>query len=193
MVTKFKGIKTAAEYRRGEITRDILRLIGAGVVMGTAVAAPNVVQLLDMFDPKGRAQRNKIWKAIKYLESQERIRISEERGERILILTKRGQVALDQLSIEELTVKQPLMWDRKWRVVMFDIPMYKSRNRIPFREKIQDLGFAMYQKSVWVYPYECREEVLMVAEHYEVREYIRYLTVEEMSNMREFVKKFDLL
>jgi CRISPR-associated endonuclease Cas2 len=85
------------------------------------------------------------------------------------------------------------MWDRKWRVVMFDIPMYKSRNRIPFREKIQDLGFAMYQKSVFVYPYECREEVLTVAEHYEVREYIRYLIVEEMSNMREFVKKFDLL
>lgn len=193
MATKFKGIKTAAEYRRGEITRDILRLIGAGVVLGTAVAAPNVMQVLDMFDPKGRAQRNKIWKAIKYLESQERIRITNQDGERMLVLTKRGQVALNELSIEELSVKPPRMWDRKWRVLMFDIPMYKSRNRIPFRAKIQDLGFAMYQKSVWVYPYECREEVLLIAEHYEVREYVRYMTVEEMSNMREFVKKFDLL
>ncbi len=193
MATKFKGIRTAAEYRRGEITRDILRLIGAGVVLGTAVVAPNVVQVLDVFDPKGRAQRNKIWKAIKYLESQERIRITEEDGERRLSLTNRGKVALHELSIDELSVQHPRMWDRKWRIVMFDIPMYKSRNRIPFREKIQDLGFAMYQKSVWVYPYECREEVLMVAEHYEVREYIRYMTVEEMSNMREFVKKFDLL
>lgn len=193
MATKFKGIKTAAEYRRGEIARDILRLIGAGAVMGAVVAAPNVAQLLDMFDPKGRAQRNKIWKAIKYLESQERIRIAEEKGERTLVLTRQGQVALDELSIEELRVQPPRTWDRKWRIVMFDIPMYKSRNRIPFRAKIQDLGFEMYQKSVWVYPYECRQEVLMVAEHYEVREYIRYLTVEEMSNMREFVKKFDLL
>lgn len=193
MTTKFKGIRTAAEYRRGEITRDILRLIGTGVVLGTAVVAPNVVQVLDVFDPKGRAQRNKIWKAIKYLESQERIRITEEDGERRLSLTNRGKEALHELSIDELSVQHPRMWDRKWRIVMFDIPMYKSRNRIPFREKIQDLGFAMYQKSVWVYPYECREEVLMVAEHYEVREYIRYMTVEEMSNMREFVKKFDLL
>jgi DNA-binding transcriptional regulator PaaX len=193
MVSKFKGIKTAAEYRRGEIARDILRLVGTGVVLGTAVVAPNVVQVLDMFDPKGREQRNKIWKAIKYLEQQERIRIAEEKGTRVLVLTKRGKTVLNELSIEELAVQPPRMWDRRWRVVMFDIPMYKSRTRIPFREKIQDLGFEMYQKSVWVYPYECREEVLMVAEHYGVREYIRYMVVDEMSNMREFVKKFDLL
>lgn len=193
MKSKFKGIKTAAEYKRGEIARDILRLVGTGIVLGTAVVAPNVVQVLDIFDPKGRTQRNKIWKAIKYLEQQERIRIQEENGVRTLKLTKRGQVALNDLSVEELSVRRPRMWDRKWRMVMFDIPMYRSRNRIPFREKIQDLGFEMYQKSVFVYPYECREEVILVAEHYGVREYIRYATVEEMSNMREFVKKFDLL
>ena len=193
MKTKFKGIKTAAEYKRGEITWDILRLVGAGVVIGTAIVAPNVVQVLDMFDPKGRAQRNKIWKAIKYLEEQERVEIEEINGERVIKLTRKGKIALDDLAIDELQVDNPSLWDRKWRVVLFDIPMHKSRTRVPFREKIQDLGLEMYQKSVFVYPYECRHEVMAVAEFYGVREYVCYMTVEQMSNMREFVRKFDLL
>src|ERR1043166_9676937 len=67
--TKFKGIKTATEYRRGELAKDILRLVAAGVVVGTAmVAAPNTLQLLDYFDPKGRRERNRIWNAIHYSE-----------------------------------------------------------------------------------------------------------------------------
>ena len=191
--TKFKGIKTAAEYKRGEIAVNILRLVGAGVVMGAAIMAPNVVQVVEMFDPKGRTQRNRIWKTIKYLEEHERLQIEEISGERILTLTTRGKLQLDNLAIEELQIRVPRIWDRKWRIVMFDIPMYKSRTRIPFREKLQDLGFEPYQKSVFVYPHECREEVLAIAEHYGVRDHIRYLTAEEMSHMREFVKKFDLL
>ena len=193
MKTKFKGIKTASEYKRGEIAVNVIRLIGAGIAMGAAVAAPNVVQIIDMFDPKGHAERNRIWKAIKYLEERERVRIEDADGERIVMLTGAGKILLNDLVIEELQIDTPRMWDRKWRIVMFDIPMYRSRIRIPFREKLQDLGFLMYQKSVFVYPFECRNEVIAVAEHYGVREHIRYLTVEEMSNMREFVKKFDLV
>lgn len=193
MKTKFRGIKTAAEYKRGEIAINVVRLIGAGVVLGAVIAAPNVVQIIDMFDPKGHTQRNRIWKAIKYLEEQERIKIEEIDGKRVVMLTQSGKLLLNDLTIEELQIETPRMWDRKWRVVMFDIPMFRSRTRIPFREKLQDLGFEMYQKSVFVYPHECRKEVLAVAEHYGVRDYIRYLTVEEMSNMREFVRKFDLV
>ena len=193
MKSKFKGIKTASEYRRGELSRDILRLIGAGVIVGTAIVAPNVLQVVDMFDPKGRAQRNRIWKAIKYLEECERITFVERDGERIVLLTKNGKVALDALSIDELSLQPSRMWDRKWRMVMFDIPMYKARARVPFREKLRDLGFEMYQKSVFVYPYECREEILAVAEYFDVREHVSYMLVEDMTHMREYVLKFDLL
>ena len=193
MKSKFKGIKTATEYKRGEIALDILRLVGAGVIMGAAVAAPNVFQVLGMFDPKGPEQRNRIWKTIKYLESKERVQIEERNGERILILTKRGKMVLDDVVIADIEIQRPRIWDQKWRIVMFDIPMHRLRTRIPFREKLQDLGFAMYQKSVFVYPYECREEIAAVAEHYGVRDHVQYLTVEEMSNMREYVRKFDLL
>lgn len=191
--TIFKGIKKAEEYRRGEIAHDILRLVGAGVLMGAVVIAPNVAQVVDMFDPKGRTQRNRIWKAIKNLEQQERLRIEYKNGERYLVLTKRGQIALNDIAIEDLTIDPPRMWDRKWRIVMFDIPMHHSRARIPFREKLQDLGFETYQKSVFVHPFECREVVLTIAEHYGVRDFIRYMVAEEISHMREFVRKFDLL
>ena len=49
MKTRFKGIKTAAEHRRGELVRDILKLVGAGLaVSAAAVVAPNTLQLLEL-------------------------------------------------------------------------------------------------------------------------------------------------
>jgi DNA-binding transcriptional regulator PaaX len=76
---------------------------------------------------------------------------------------------------------------------MFDFPSRFERVRRPFRNKLCDFGLMAYQKSIFIYPYECQEEILTLAEFYGVREFIRYIVAEEISDMREFVKKFDLL
>lgn len=186
-------IKKASEYQRGELARDVLRVAAAGFMAGTAVLAPNMVQVIDLFDPKGVAERRRIWRAIKYLEERNSIEIRPERGVDYIYLTKQGKVQLDEESIWDLAIEKPWRWDRKWRLVMFDLPARFERVRRPFREKLSDFGLVTYQKSIFIYPYECQEEILALAEFYGVREFIRYIVAEEISDMREFVKKFDLL
>jgi DNA-binding transcriptional regulator PaaX len=193
MGTKFKSIKTASEYRRGELIKDILRLVAAGVVVGTmAAAAPNTVQLIDYLNPKGRVERRRIWAMIKYLEQKRRIRI-EHRGDQYYVyLTSTGKLKLDENRIRELVPTIPRRWDRKWRLVMFDFPS-TCRARHAFRTKLKDLGFHPYQRSVFIFPYECQEEVTVIAQWYRVDAYIRYVVATEIEDMRRFVKLFDLL
>ncbi|MEK7093015.1 MAG: hypothetical protein AAB927_00850 [Patescibacteria group bacterium] len=194
MATKFKGIKTAAEYRRGELTRDILRLVGAGVVIaGAAVMAPNTIQLIDYFNPKGQAERNRIWKAIKYLEAKNRVSIENKDNNTYVTLTERGNLKLTEDSIADLAVDTPRRWDHKWRFVMFDLPARHDGVRQAFRKKIEDFGFKLYQRSVFIYPYECHEEVHTVARWYGVDQHIRYVVATEIHDMRHFVREFDLL
>ena len=191
---KFKGIKTAAEYRRGEMIKDILKLVGAGLFVGVqTLAAPNTLQLLEYLDPKSRHERNKIWNAIRYLEQKGDIEVlADTSGNEFVQLTHKGKVRLNGQEVWDLSVEKPRRWDRKWRIVMFDFPT-SARRRHEFRAKLEDLGFAMYQRSVFIYPYECREEVFTVAKWLELHDYIRYIVATEIHDMRKFVRLFDLL
>ncbi len=192
-MTDFRGIKKASDYKRGELARDILRLVYAGVLAGTTIAAPNVVQIIDMFDPQGATERNRIWKAIKYLEEKNRLRIVRQGDNRTLLITSDGKLLINEITIDDLEIQKPRLWDKKWRIVMFDIPLTHARNRHPFRAKLENMGFVQYQRSVFVHPYESRKEIGALAEFYGVRAHVRYLVVEEMDNVRDLALAFGLI
>ncbi len=193
MTTKFRGIKSAAEYRRGELARDILRLVAAGVVVGAGVMAPNTLQLLQYFTPRSPKERAKIMRMIRYLESRDCIQLEHQNGREYIHLTKQGRKQFDENAIRELQIPEPRRWDRRWRLVMFDLPIRHEKVRQAFRLKLEDFGFRLYQRSVFIYPHECMEEVNAVAEWFGVREHVRYIVAEHINDMRKYAVEFDLL
>jgi len=68
--------KTQAENKKGELSRDILKLVGDSAFVADIeqMAAP-MLQLLDYFNPENRIERQRIWKAIRYLEAKNRIHV----------------------------------------------------------------------------------------------------------------------
>ena len=48
-------------------------------------------------------------------------------------------------------------WDRKWRIVFFDIEEKNRKTRELFRRKLYELGFGKLQKSVYVSPFPIEE------------------------------------
>lgn len=58
-----------------------------------------------------------------------------------------------------LTQLQKRRWDKRWRIVLFDIPETERRRRDSFREKLKELGFGMIQKSVWISPYPFEDDI----------------------------------
>ena len=75
---------------------------------------------------------------------------------------------------------------------MFDLPVRFSKAREAFRWKIKDLGFFQLQKSVWIYPYPCVEELLFIADFFGITDHIEILTVEQMLQAEKLKRHFNL-
>ena len=60
---------------------------------------------------------------------------------------------------------------------MFDIPEFKKSARETLRKRLKKLGFFQFQKSVWIYPYPCEQEIDFISEVFMVAPYINLLTI----------------
>jgi phenylacetic acid degradation operon negative regulatory protein len=82
-------------------------------------------------------------------------------------VVKDGEVylRLSSLGWEKLREDLPLKflsrrpWDKKWRLLVFDIEEAKRRVRDNFRTKLYELGFGQLQKSVYISAHPIEEEM----------------------------------
>ena len=81
-------------------------------------------------------------------------------------------------------------WDRKWRIVIFDIPQELHKNRNYFRAKIKSLGFCMLQKSVFVIPYPCEEELGYICRNLKISDYVDVIKADSIGSKEEEMKKY---
>ena len=81
-------------------------------------------------------------------------------------------------------------WDRKWRLVIFDVPQEMHRARNNLRNKLKSLGFVMVQKSIFAFPYPCEEELGDICKQFEITSYVDVLTAENLGSREEEIKKF---
>ena len=68
--------------------------------------------------------------------------------------------------IDNLVIKQPKEWDKKWRFITFDIPEKRKIVREALRGKLKQLGFSPFQKSIWIYPYSCTAEIELLKDFF---------------------------
>ena len=78
-------------------------------------------------------------------------------------------------------------------MVIFDVPEYKRSGRDDLREKLKELGFYELQKSVWICPYNCKNQIDFIIELFGLREYVRFAVVDSIDNELYLKKIFNLL
>lgn len=81
-------------------------------------------------------------------------------------------------------------WDKKWRIVIFDIPQDMHKQRNYFRDRIKSLGFYMLQKSVFVFPYPCEEELNEVCSRLNISDYVDVIRADSVGFQEEEIKKY---
>ncbi len=74
-------------------------------------------------------------------------------------LTRKGRIKIIRRIAKEKRNKK-VRWDKKWRVISFDIPEVNRKDRAFLRKELQWIGFLEVQKSVWIFPYNIEEELL---------------------------------
>jgi len=113
-------------------------------------------------------------------------------GTTILILNKEGKQKALKFNIDKMGIKKPTKWDKKWRIVMFDIPEKLKRLRDSLRFHFREIGLIELQKSVLVFPYPCDNEIEFILELYNARRYVRFVLADKIDNELHLMKKFNL-
>lgn len=130
------------------------------------------------------------YKQLWRLEKQGYIKRYQKEKGRFAKLTKLGEKqALKYLSDDFFIVK-PKKWDKKWHIVIFDIPNDKKNLRDVMRLKLKKLGFLQLQKSVFVYPFNCLNVIRSLKYIYGLSSYIQYIIAEDIESEIDLVSYF---
>ena len=156
------GMESWRKAKRRELAKNILMLIGVVTFFTVALAAPNIVQLVDLFRPRNHRDRLRLRRALSQLERKKLI-ATHRKG---VSLTALGVRTSRFLSLDTSSTKKARTWDGRWRIVLFDIPEEKQRARRALSFKLSDLGLFRLQDSVFVFPHSCEREIKLLQEFF---------------------------
>lgn len=108
-----------------------------------------------------------------------------------IVLTDKGKLRALTYYFDKMKIK-PEKWDGKWRMIAFDIPEKFKKGREALREKLKKMGFYEFQKSIWIYPYKCKDEMDFIIEFFGLRKYVRFGILESVDNELHLKKIFNL-
>lgn len=187
--------------KKGEISKNILLAVAATSAVGgfvvTLADIPGVGAAIRPFTHWYRGQdkygRYRIRKTFSQLRRDKLIEMSQTpEGKMKVILTETGRKKVLEYKMNDLKIATPKKWDKKWRIVMFDIPEEFKKSRYLLRAKLQRLNFQKLQNSVWVYPHECRPEIKFIAEVLNISPYIRLAEVNRFDGDNDIKTKLNL-
>ncbi len=189
-----------AKYRyysfkpKSEIVKDVFSwLFVAGAVVIAATSPYFIVNLLRTNEKFRKYQRRKIHDAFISLRRRGLLRVYYQGRQMHIALTKEGKKKAGIFQIDSLRISEPRQWDKKWRILMFDIQEMKKMHREALRGKLKQLGFFPLQKSVWAHPFDCRAEIELLRDFFGLSQREMCLIIaEHVEHDREARKFFNL-
>lgn len=113
-----------------------------------------------------------------------------EGKDEIVELLPKGKEKIKNYLLQDLKISKPKKWDRKWRIVIYDISDDKKNEREFIRRKLEELGFLKIQESVWVYPFDCSNEISFLKGLFFLSPYVQYIVAERIETEINLIKKF---
>ena len=83
-------------------------------------------------------------------------------------------------------------WDKKWRMVIYDIPVRLNKVRESLRYQLKRIGMKELQKSVFIYPYPCHKEIKYIIEFYNAWKYIIFTETIFLNREDKLKKHFSI-
>src|SRR3989338_6147340 len=181
--------------RRESIQKALLTtLLIGGMVMIGAAPRINILKLLGNKKRNPYRFKHQVNDALMRLARKGLVVFIIENGRKLARITPAGQRVL---VLEEqktaLQLQRKKRWDKRWRVVIFDIPEYRRGTRDKLRLTMRTSGFYRLQDSVWLYPYDCEDFMTLVKADLKIGNAILYMVVEKIENDVKIKEAFNLL
>ena len=179
-----------------KVAKIVLYSLLGAVALAVAATSPFFLSKLYKEIPKLTKMRRKygpatVDKSLNKIIEDRLVELKEERGQTILKISKRGKVKLVEFNIDTIEIREKKL-DGLWRFVIYDIPEKYKEARAVLRDKLREIGFVKIQKSVWVCPYECQDEINFITSVYGVEQYVNYIVAQRTDHDEYLKKKFNI-
>ena len=194
-----KNIKNIdkVEYKKlriGSVAQKILLLLQGGLALGLTQRPDTYFRIIRGITKEWQdINERTLHEAIKKLYQSKLIDYKEnDDGTVDLVLNDDGKKRALKYNLDTIKIKKSAKWDGLWRVIIFDIPECFKQGRDALSVKLKQMGFYPLQKSVFIYPYECKNEIDFIIEIFDLRQYIRIMLVKETDVDLNLKNKFKL-
>ena len=189
--------------RKNSSSHKLLRhlALGSGMLLISLVApqaAAKVVQnVISSYFRRKSFERQRFLNDLKNLQTKELIDFRELKdGSVRIVLASKGKQAGERIVLQDkldaMKLNTSHRWDRKWRLVIFDIPHKHKKGRDALARKLRDLGMYPLQKSVYITPYPCENEINFITSIFEVQKYVLILHLSSFEGQEKFEHHFRL-
>jgi DNA-binding transcriptional regulator PaaX len=181
--------KSRRKAKKGEVQKIILESIKVAGLLSVGLVAPNVIMAMKKV---GLITNKRQGEIVNSLASRLAKRGLLEFNGKYYELTEEGERRLRFFELSGLELSKQKKWDKKWRVIIFDIPEKKKRARDQVRRFLSSAGLVRLQDSVWVYPYDCEEVIGLMKTDFGVGKNLLYMIVDEIENDKYLRRNFKL-
>lgn len=169
------------------ITNATLGLIAIGGILTFGAAFPALIGEIGKIKSRQKRESYKryqqIWFNFQRLKKERSLEFVKEDGDYLIYkINGKGKEKIRKFIFDELKIATPKIWDDKWRLVIFDIPETKRRERHALRRKLTELGFCQCQKSAWIYPFECEQEIEFIKDVLNVKPFVKIFLVDKIDD-----------
>lgn len=180
--------------KNNNIKKKILLLLLAGTVLSFSYSPSKQRKIFKELSKEWKnIDKNKLYYYINEFYNDRLIDYKElDDGSIKIIILEKGEKKVLLYNIDEIVLKKPNQWDKKWRLVLFDIPESIRKGRDALRNKLKDLGFYELQKSVFVHPYPCEDEINFIVEVFNLRSYVKIAEISKITNEENLKLHFKL-
>ena len=177
------------KMRRSRINSAIIAMVAVGGVLAVAAVAPNVLGAMGKLGLiNSKQKKQSIRKSLGKLIGSGYVAL--EAGK--IRLTPKGEGFAALLGEGRLAPKKQKHWDKKWRILIFDIPESRKFTRERIRQTLVGLGFKHLQDSVWVYPYDCEDLITLLKADLRIGKDVLYIIADTIEYDLPLRKHFGL-
>ncbi|MEK7126205.1 MAG: CRISPR-associated endonuclease Cas2 [Patescibacteria group bacterium] len=181
-----------SERRRGAFQQAILYAALGGVMVAIG-AVPDFSKIIKYYTgaKKGARFNYQTKTALGRLSARGLIKFVERDGRRYAQITETGKRVLE-LETQKTALTKERKWDKRWRVVIFDIPERRKSVRNRLRRFMYTYGFVRLQDSVWVYPHDCEDLIALAKAEFRIGYDVLYMIVERIEHDKHLREHFEL-
>jgi len=181
--------KNRKRVRKQKLQKVVLNTIKVAGVLSVGLLAPSVIGALSKTGliPRTR-EREYIASSASKLTKRGLLVYKNDHYN----LTTTGEKLLRRWELSDYKLHQPKKWDKKWRMIIFDIPEKKKKVRKQISLLFKQTGLYRLQDSVWVYPYDCEDIMGLLKTDFGVGKDLLYVIADEIENDRHLRQEFNL-